>query len=154
MVNREAGGKRARKNTLRGIWLYALLQVPGTVLAGLVLGLLFHWGWLSAGWALVLFLGWVVKDWALYPVLRDTFTSSQPGADPLVGTRGVVEKALAPHGLVRLGGELWQAEAFSPERSIAAGMPVVVRSTRGLTLLVEEATAHSRNSHPLQGEDS
>ncbi len=119
-----------------GVWAYALLQVPGMVLAGLVLALLLRWGWLSAGWALGLFFGWVAKDWALYWVLRDIFRPSHTAGDPLVGARGVVETALDPRGLVRLSGELWQAEPLLPERPILAGVRVVVRATRGLTLLV------------------
>ncbi len=118
-----------------GVWLYALYQVPGMVLAGLVLWLLLQWGWLSAGWALGLFFGWVAKDCALYWALRDVFRPPHAGG-PLVGARGVVETALDPRGLVRLSGELWQAEPLSSGRAIVAGVPVVVRATRGLTLLV------------------
>ncbi len=121
----------------RGFWVYVLLQVPGALLAGLLLWLAVHWGWLSAGWALGLWLGWVLKDCALYPMVRDAFRSSGSHSEPLIGRRGVVAEPLAPHGLVRLGGELWQAEPLAPGDAIATGCAVVVRAVHRLTLLVE-----------------
>ncbi len=121
----------------RGLWVYVLLQVPGWLLAGLLLWLSVHWGWLTAGWAIGLFLGWTMKDWALYPVVRNAFRSTGGRPDPLVGRRGVVTESLDPQGLVRLGGELWRAEPFSPGEAITTGRSVVVRAVHGLTLLVE-----------------
>ena len=44
---------------------------------------------------------------------------------------------LSPSGYVRVGGELWRAEARDG-RAIAAGARVVVREARGLSLVVEE----------------
>ncbi len=121
----------------RGLWVYILLQVPGWLLAGLLLWLSVHSEWLTAGWALGLFLGWVLKDCAHDPVVRSAFRSTGGRPDPLIGRRGMVAEPLDPQGLVRLGGELWRAEPFSPGGAIATGRPVVVRAVHGLTLLVE-----------------
>ncbi len=45
-------------------------------------------------------------------------------------------------GYVCLGKEIWQAEGLHPQEESGSGTPVVVRGTRGLTLLVEpEGTA-------------
>ncbi len=121
----------------RGVWVYVLLQVPGGLLAALLLWLAVHLGWLSAGWALGLWLGWVLKDCALYPMVRDAFRSTDGRSEPLIGRRGVVAESLAPQGLVRLGGEIWRAEPLAPGESIVAGCAVVVRAVHGLTLLVE-----------------
>jgi membrane-bound serine protease (ClpP class) len=54
----------------------------------------------------------------------------------MIGQQGVVHKALAPQGSVRIKGELWKAETVEAGVAIAAGQSVVVRKLRGLTLLV------------------
>ena len=121
----------------RSFWSYALLQLPDTLAAGAGLWFLQAWAVLSVGWAVSLFVLWVAKDLALYPVVRGVLVPRGTESNPLVGARAVTQEALAPRGLVRLGSEIWQAESWSPGRTIAPGTPVVVRATRGLTLIVE-----------------
>ena len=48
-------------------WAYLLLQVPDTLLAGLILVALYRWAGLSLGWAVGAFVVWIVKDIAMYP---------------------------------------------------------------------------------------
>jgi len=139
--------RRGTRGTPQGVWTYALLQVPGTLIAGLLLWLAFHWGWLSLPWAVGLLLMWVGKDILLYPLVRNVFDPLRAPGPPLVGACGVVEAALTPHGLIRLEGELWQAEPFQPGEAIGAGTPVRVRSARGLVLLVEAEPASE--PHPF-----
>lgn len=116
---------------------YFLWQVPGWVVAALVLL------WLHAlvglpTWAAWLLFGlYVAKDCVLFPMMRGSFRPPEPG-EPLIGARGRAVEPLAPTGYVRIGGELWKAEARPPDRVIASGSPVVVRDARGLTLVVEE----------------
>ena len=122
----------------RGFWPYLLLQIPDIVLAGIVLLLLHTWAGLSRDWAVVLFGLWIVKDIAMYPLLRDAFAPSRTGPDTFIGARGIAAESLAPGGYVRLAGELWAAESLSPGgEGIPMGSPVIVRGARGLTLLVE-----------------
>lgn len=122
----------------RGFWSYFLLQIPDIVLAGIVLLLLHAWAGLSRGWVVSLFALWIVKDIAMYPLLRDAFAPSRTGADMFIGARGTAAEPLAPGGYVRLAGELWAAESLSPGgEGIPMGSPVIVRGARGLTLLVE-----------------
>ena len=131
----------------RGFWAYLILQVPDILLAGLVLLLLHKWMALSSAWVLSLFALWVVKDFAMYFLLRSVFTPPRTGPETLVGARAVSRELLAPTGHVLLFGETWRAESLQPRQVIAPGTPVIVRAIRGLTLLVEgEHVNHSKDA--------
>lgn len=118
-------------------WRYWLLQVPGWGVLTAVLLLAHRYFALSYGWALVIFGAWLVKDWALYPVLKVhyQFRAEQP-AESLLGHRATAEQPLRPRGYVRLRGELWRARVGDGER-IEPGEEVVVEGVDGLTLLVK-----------------
>lgn len=123
-----------RKTVTRYFWF----QVPGWILAGIVLWFLHRWVILPAWAAVGIFVLWFVKDVALFPLLRRAY---EPGAstalERLIGQRGVVIDTLASAGYIKLRGELWWAELPPAHDALAAGDVVVVRSTRGLTLLVQ-----------------
>ena len=119
---------------------YALLQLPGFLLVALLLAGAVRWWDLSTRVALGLLALWVLKDIALFPLLRVAYEPSagQGGAEALVDARGVASEALAPTGYVRVGAELWRAELASGDgEALPSGAPVRVRAVRGLTLLVE-----------------
>src|SRR3989338_7901487 len=92
---------------------------------------------LSLGWILGLFALWVVKDFAMYFLLRSVFTPPRTGPETLVGARAVSRELLAPTGHVLLFGETWRAERLRPNKVIAPGAPGTVRALRGPTLLAE-----------------
>jgi membrane protein implicated in regulation of membrane protease activity len=119
---------------------YLVLQVPDILVAGLILYALHRWAGLPYGWAVGTFVVWIVKDIAMYPVVRGVFAPARTGAEAFIGARGVVMDAIAPLGYVRLDGELWRAESVQPRQAIPAGAPVVVRAVQGLTFLVEAET--------------
>jgi membrane protein implicated in regulation of membrane protease activity len=122
-------------------WAYLLLQVPDILLAGLIVLALHRWAGLPLAWAGLAFLAWIVKDLAMYPVLRNTLAASRTWPETFIGARAVAADALAPVGYVKLEGELWRAENVSSQPPIPAETPVVVRAVHGFTLLVEsEAT--------------
>jgi membrane protein implicated in regulation of membrane protease activity len=56
------------------------------------------------------------------------------GVETLLGRTGVVVRALAPRGQVRLDGEIWEARATG---DVAPGVEVVVTGRDGLVLEVE-----------------
>jgi membrane protein implicated in regulation of membrane protease activity len=86
--------------------------------------------------AALLFGVWVLKDLALFPVLRIAYEPrSGGGFAELAGARAIAREPLAPLGYVRIGGELWRAEAASG--FVPRGAPVRVVAVRGLTLVVE-----------------
>jgi membrane protein implicated in regulation of membrane protease activity len=116
---------------------YLIFQVPDILLAGAILWALHRWAGLPVPWAVSLFVLWVLKDLAMYAMLRRTFSPPATGPEALVGTRAVTREALAPRGYVRVGNELWLAETTHPHETIAPETPVVVRASRGLTLLVD-----------------
>lgn len=60
------------------------------------------------------------------------------GSEGLAGASGVALTAIAPHGQVRVHGEIWQAESPVP---IPAESPIVVLRMRGLTLDVAGAAS-------------
>lgn len=122
-------------------WAYLVLQVPDILLAGLILFALYRWAGLPYGWAVGAFVVWIVKDIAMYPVVRGVLAPARTGAESFIGARGVVMDPIAPLGYVRLDGELWRAEAVPPRREIPAGASVVVRAVQGLTFLVEVEAA-------------
>jgi membrane protein implicated in regulation of membrane protease activity len=115
---------------------YVLLQVPGWIMVALGALGLWAWnlvpGWLAAGIVTV----WLVKDLALYPVVRRAFGPSEAAADRVVGETALAIERLDPRGYVRLRGELWRAELLNRDLSVEAGEPVVVVRAEGLTLLV------------------
>lgn len=57
-----------------------------------------------------------------------------PGFTTMVGVEGQVVSRLAPEGLVRIEGELWNAR--SENGPIDAGIDVIVISQRGLKVVV------------------
>lgn len=143
---RDAPG--AKRTAMQGrapgaFWAYLVLQVPDVLLAALILFALHQWAGLPYGWAVGAFVVWVVKDIAMYPVVRGVFAPTRTGAEAFIGARGIVMDAIAPLGYIRLDGELWRAESVQPLQEIPAGAPVVVRAVHGLTFLVEGEAAGS-----------
>lgn len=142
-------GQRTGSTLVRPRWRDSLeclvLQVPDIILAAVILWIVHRWMGLSAPWAVALFSLWVLKDLALYAVLRRTFMPPATGPEALVGGRAVTRESLAPRGYVLVGSELWLAEPVHPHEVIAPETPVVVRASRGLTLLVDaDGPARSR----------
>lgn len=125
-------------------WAYLLLQLPDVLLAGVLLIVLHRWAAISVEWAVGVFAVWVVKDIAMYPLVRSAFAPSRTGPEAFIGARGVAEDALAPVGYVKFNGELWRAESLRPQQAIPAGALVVVRAVQGLTFLVEAELAGAR----------
>lgn len=115
---------------------YLLYQVPGWALWSVVL-LFLRQFFVFPLWLVPAALAvWVVKDLILFSY---TWTAYGPGPGakrPLPGSRGVVVKSLSPEGYIRIGGELWRAEAADRGKSIPAGETVTVEGINGLTLFV------------------
>ncbi|MBI2999564.1 MAG: NfeD family protein [Deltaproteobacteria bacterium] len=116
---------------------YLLFQLPGWVLAAVILSGLRYWTAIPAWVALGLFVLWVAKDLVMYPLLRTAYESGvKTGAERLIGARGVAQDELSPRGYVRVRGELWQAEVEPSDDPLAPGSPVKVLAAEGMTLIV------------------
>jgi membrane protein implicated in regulation of membrane protease activity len=110
-----------------------------------------HLPWWTAAllvaWVLVALFGvdlWVgavlaatvmVKDVLSYRTMRRYYTP-EPAERRLVDHGAVAVTPLAPQGLVRVRGELWQARVASVEK-VPEGTLVRVRDVQGLLLIVE-----------------
>ncbi len=116
---------------------YVLLQVPGWLLAAVVVYALERWAGLDRRIALGLWLAYVAKDFALFPFLRRAYeTNATTGAAALVGESGTATEDVAPRGYIRIRGELWHAELAPGAADAPAGTRVRVRAAHGLTLTV------------------
>ena len=121
---------------------YLALQLPGLAALLLVLAACALWFGLDLGIAAAVLAVWVLKDLALYPLVRRAY-ERRTRPDRLVGRTGVAEEPLAPAGWVRVGGELWRATLAPGAPPVAAGGAVRIRELRGLQAIVEPAAAPS-----------
>ncbi len=118
---------------------YALLQVPGAIVVGALLGAGVRWWDLDPRVATGLFGLWLLKDALLFPVLRIAYETDggRGGPGGLIGARGTAIQMLAPEGYVRVGAELWRARVPRGRKSVPAGAAVRVQAVEGLTVVVE-----------------
>lgn len=128
---------------------YLLLQVPGWAIVLLVLTLLRGYIDLSFPAAAALFTLWVIKDLALFPLLRSAYeVDERPVIERLIGEQGAAVDELSPTGYVRVRGELWRAEVHEDHGAISPGRTIVVTAVRESILLVApRGTARSPSSH-------
>jgi membrane-bound ClpP family serine protease len=116
---------------------YLVFQAASWVVAVLAAIVAVRFGFVGPAVAAVLVLAWIVKDLAMFRFVRHAYeTEVASPTDRLVGAVAVVERDLAPQGMVRLGRELWTARAPGGE-AIEAGARVRVAAVEGLVLVVE-----------------
>ncbi len=124
-------------NTGRTVAKYALLQLPEVLLLVLVLWLIDRWHPVASWVWAVLLAAWGVKVVALLPFVWSAYQDGPPAYSySPVGAAAVAHEPIDPVGRVRLRGELWRAELVAEARPVAAGEPVRVIGSRGLTLEV------------------
>jgi len=81
-------------------------------------------------------LGWLVIAVGVYRAgSRALQRKAVSGFGAMTGSRGKVVKALQPVGLVKVGGELWRAEATG--KALAVGEEVIVVGQQGGKPLVK-----------------
>jgi membrane protein implicated in regulation of membrane protease activity len=117
---------------------YVAAHLPGwTVVVLVAWGLVVIGG--VTGWAAMLFVALMIgKDVVSYRTKRRYYTP-EPAERRLVDQAAVAVTPLAPRGLVRVRGELWQASVESLD-VVPEGALVRVRDVQGLLLIVEPAT--------------
>jgi len=119
---------------------YLLFQIPGWILAILLLAAAHRWLGLSFPLATILFLLFVAKDFLIYPYVRKSYEAeNKTGAELLIGSVGVAKQTLDPEGYVQVRGELWQARTELGGEPIPQGSEVLVRGADGLRLVVRRA---------------
>jgi len=125
---------------------YILFQAPGWALAAVVAVSVWRWLGIDLWLAMAGVAIWVAKDFVLYPFVRGAYErKAETGAESLIGMTGVVQRRIAPRGLIRVRGELWRAELARGESTIETGETVRVSGARGLMLLVSRETAEKKH---------
>jgi membrane protein implicated in regulation of membrane protease activity len=120
---------------------YALYQIPGIFICGLLLAISWRWTRWPVSWAVALLALWILKDALLYPLLRHAYerSPSDHGAG-LIGLTAVVVEPLNPRGRVKVRGESWWAIVVVPDpessRIVPVGTQVSIESLDGLRLVV------------------
>lgn len=148
-TRRTESNGRARARTLLRYWL---IQLPGAALLLVALLLLRRWFDLPMWAVATVIAAWLIKDAALYPVLKHAFdpTSGPQPHSPLgrtaVAHEGLGQTGMPRRGYVQLGGELWLAELAPGAQGVAPGRRVRVVDQRGLCLVVEPVGAHPRDA--------
>ncbi|MFI5214974.1 MAG: NfeD family protein [Candidatus Limnocylindria bacterium] len=130
-----------RASTRRVFARYLAFEAPSWVLLLVVLVVLVRVWDLSLPLAALVLALWVVKDLALFPVLRIAYepAGGSGGAENLIGAVGTVSAALDPEGWVRIGAERWRARVASEQAPLPVGAMVRVTKVEGLLLRVEPA---------------
>ena len=106
-------------STLQRYWLY---QAPGLGIVAVLVIAGAHWFAVPI-WACATAMGlWIAKDAVLYPFLKSAYEGPQPtGLETMIGSLGTAQEDLMPHGLVKVGAELWRAESGAPVEGGADG---------------------------------
>jgi membrane protein implicated in regulation of membrane protease activity len=125
---------------------YVLLQLPALAVLVVLLVLVKRWIDLPSWFIWGLICLWIAKDIALFPLTWRAYDQDRAKAgSSMVGARGIAEERLNPSGYMRVGGELWHAEAVGDAPPIERGEVVRVQGIRGLTLLVSHG--NNENTH-------
>lgn len=123
-----------RSEQRRSFVRYVGWQAPGWLVAAVVLFWLHEAFGLTTWLAVVAFTAYVGKDLALYPAMRAVFRPPAPSVP--IGRRATAVNHLAPTGLVRVDGELWNARVRGG--AVPINGEVIIREAEGLTLIVEK----------------
>jgi membrane protein implicated in regulation of membrane protease activity len=139
-------GLTGARNAVKTLLRYTLFQIPGVVLVGGLLVFAVEREWLGGQFALLSLAIWLLKDVALYPLLRGSYEPGGIAGDAMRwrGRRGEAREELNPVGYVIVSGELWRAEAIESDVPIRAGEWISVEEVAGPMLKVRR----------VQGEDT
>ncbi len=117
---------------------YVLLQIPMTVLIGVILFWIRNSTGLSV-WIICTILGiWIAKDGILFFFVWPAY-EDQPQNDKLsmIGRLGIAREDLAPSGYIRVNGTLWKARLSENAAGyVEQGSEVRILGRDGLTLEV------------------
>lgn len=125
---------------------YALYQIPGILVCAMIIAVVWRLTSWPVSWGVLALVLWIVKDAAVYPLVRDAYERSDSDeGGGLVGRTAEVIEALAPDGRVRVRGELWRARLREQDaeqaQSAIAGTTVSVERIEGLRLIVSARSA-------------
>jgi membrane protein implicated in regulation of membrane protease activity len=136
------GRKLSKRDPARWHTYYSIIStaVEEAAIAALILWILPIFGIVLPPWALwsVLVI-FAIYSYIMYLIGHPTISYKKVNApESIVGSTGVVEKALDPDGFVRVRGELWKAR--SDDGNITKDQEVTVSGINGLKLNVKRKT--------------
>ena len=128
----------SRSALLPVVLRYSLYQLPELALGAIVLLVLLRLDLLSPAGGWVLLGVWILKEIALFPLVRRAYEPGDPsGTASMIGRAAIVTERLDREGTVRVGPELWWACLPPGAEPAEKGAEVTVRAVEGLTLHVE-----------------
>ncbi len=123
----------------RIVFRYILLQLPLAVLLFVLYVASKSIREISSNVVLYIFIFWTAKDIFLYPfVWRAYGPERHKKRQDMVGKTGITQQRLHPTGYIRIGPELWRAEAVPEENAIDKNVRVKVYDLKGLLLYVKK----------------
>lgn len=137
--------QRAHPDGDAALRTYLVASLPGWLVTGAIVFLLYSRGDLPLWAALGIVGALIATDLVLFPRCRWYYTS-EPANRAMIGEQGVAASDFAPRGFVRVHGELWQAEPMRAEQTIREGDILQVREIRGLELIVERRDGNTPGS--------
>jgi membrane protein implicated in regulation of membrane protease activity len=118
---------------------YLFFEIPQWLLLAFILWVLAETTDLPVWAAQGFFVIWVVKDLALFPLVRNAYENdAKTGTEQLIGAKATTQERLDPEGFVSIHGVLWKARAEPADQPINRDSVVTVCAARGLTLIVRE----------------
>ena len=125
-----------------------ILAIFSTLLEETALVVVVLWGlpwmgvslplWGSIVLLIILMVGWGTWSVIIYRKGSQALRRKPEIVLPLIGSKGKVVSPIAPEGLVKIKGELWQAASAS--ESIEVGEEVIVVDQDGLKLIVSKSS--------------
>jgi membrane protein implicated in regulation of membrane protease activity len=116
---------------------YLFFEIPQWLLLAFILWVLAETTDLPVWAAQGFFVIWVVKDLALFPLVRNAYENdAKTGTEQLIGAKATTQERLDPEGFVSIHGVLWKARAEPADQPINRDSVVTVCAARGLTLIV------------------
>jgi membrane-bound ClpP family serine protease len=117
----------------RVIFRYILFQIPAIILVLVIVLWLYYASVISEYIVIITIILWMLKDFVLFFFVWKAYEVSS--GIPLA-EKGVTIEDLDPEGYVEVGSELWRATTGDENVRIDKGIRVIIKSVRGLTLLV------------------
>ena len=119
-------------------WLIILVSlIDDIVILAVVIGILWYfqvklpvWAMILIGLALGAFI--LVRTWVVLPSVR---RKKVTGAEGMIGMTGEVVTSLKPEGVIRVGGEYWQAKSLDGD--VETGEDVEIQRIDRLKLEVK-----------------
>jgi membrane protein implicated in regulation of membrane protease activity len=122
--------------TRKIILRYFFFQLPAFILLLLILLIVNKYTNTQIFIFIIIAIVWILKDIIMFPFTWRSYDTDLKHF--MVGREGMANESLNSHGYVRIGNELWKAEADNNNSKIQKGNKIVVLEAEGLKLIVKK----------------